>query len=74
MVIVLHAMVVASTRFVNADSYGLADEEVLSMVQRSRSTVVLNAMDDLSVENLQALVIVAFDDVSLPTPHDCVRR
>jgi hypothetical protein len=31
---------------------------------RSRSIVILSAMDGLSVENLQALSIIAFSDVS----------
>lgn len=64
LVVVLHAMVVAALRFVNNTERKLAPEEIERWTARSRRFVVLISMGGLSVENLQALIIVAFDDVS----------
>ncbi|OLN92832.1 putative transcriptional regulatory protein C530.05-like protein 11 [Colletotrichum chlorophyti] len=64
LVVVLHAMVVAALRFVDNPETRLSAQEVERRMLRSRNIVVLNAMDHLSVENLQALVILAFNDVS----------
>lgn len=57
---ILHAMVVAAARYVQAEG---AAAEALALAERSRSFVVLRALDSLSVENLQALVIISFHDV-----------
>ena len=59
--VILHAMVVATIRFIEDDS--ITFEEVTRRSNRSRNIVVLTAMDNLSVENLQALTIIAFDDI-----------
>ncbi|OHE99868.1 hypothetical protein CORC01_04769 [Colletotrichum orchidophilum] len=63
LVVVLHAMVVAALRFVDNSEIRLSAVEVERRVSRSRNIVILNAMDHLSVENLQALVILAFNDI-----------
>lgn len=63
--IVIHAIVVAAIRFAHPETHGLSATDVESQTRKSRSIVVLNAMDSLSVENLQALIIIAFDDVCL---------
>ncbi|KAH8660608.1 fungal-specific transcription factor domain-containing protein [Xylariales sp. PMI_506] len=63
LVLILHAMVVSAIRFAQPETHGLSPAEVYARTQRSRSIVVLNAMNELSVENLQALVIIAFDDI-----------
>ena len=60
--VVLHAMVVAALRFVASE---MPPWEIESLTARSRNIVVLTSMDGLSVENSQALIIVAFNDVSL---------
>lgn len=65
LIIVIHAIIVAAIRFAHPETHGLSAIEVESQTRTSRSIVVLNAMDSLSVENLQALTIIAFDDVSL---------
>lgn len=62
LVVVLHAMVVACVRFVESR---MSMEEIEAWMTRSRNIVVLNAMDQLSVESLQALSIIAFTDVGL---------
>ncbi|KAF4984321.1 hypothetical protein FZEAL_472 [Fusarium zealandicum] len=61
--ILLHAIVVAAVRFVDCDERELSMHQVELWVSRSRSIVVLSAMDGLSVENLQALSIIAFSDM-----------
>ena len=67
LLVILHAMVVAALRFVDVDRSSLSLHEVDRQVDKSRKIVLLNAMDQLSVENLQALIIIAFNDVrSIP--------
>lgn len=66
LVIVIHAIIVAAIRFAHPEAHGLSTTDVESQTRKSRSIVVLNAMDSLSVEHLQALTIIAFDDVSIP--------
>ncbi|KPM46260.1 hypothetical protein AK830_g260 [Neonectria ditissima] len=63
LVVVIHAMVVAAMRFVRPEVHGLTSRELEAWAKRSRSIVLLTAMDGLSVENLQALIITAFDDI-----------
>ncbi|KAL0934776.1 uncharacterized protein CTRU02_209367 [Colletotrichum truncatum] len=63
LVVVLHAMVVAALRFVDNPETRLSAHDVERRTARSRNIVILNAMDHLSVENLQALIIVAFNDI-----------
>ncbi|KAI8652544.1 Zn(2)-C6 fungal-type domain-containing protein [Fusarium keratoplasticum] len=61
--VLLHAIVVAAIRFVDCDSHQLSAQEVETWMARSRSIVILSAMDGLAVENLQALSIIAFSDM-----------
>ncbi|KAM9877519.1 hypothetical protein VDGL01_08356 [Verticillium dahliae] len=63
LVVLLHAMVVAALRFVDSAGIGLPQAELKTRATRSRNIVMLTAMDHLSVENLQALLIVAFNDI-----------
>jgi hypothetical protein len=61
--VVLHAMVFALLRHVDSTlTAGLDDIDAIC--ERSRKIVVLTAMNDLHVENLQALTIICFEDVS----------
>lgn len=66
--VVLQAMVLAATRFVEdveiATTWAPQHHE---QQMRARDWIVAEAMRDLSVESLQALVIVAFDDVRANT-------
>lgn len=60
-----HAIQVAALRFItDKDGGQLSPDFVRREVKRSRDHVILTAMGGLSVENLQALTIVAFVDVS----------
>lgn len=65
LIVVLHGMVVAALRFVDNVGKRLSGSEMENMISRSRNTVILTAMDCLSVENLQGLIIVAFTDVRM---------
>lgn len=60
--VILHAMIVAALRFAAADTI-VSDDRIIKLTKNSRDWVVLNSMNFLSVENLQALTIIAFDDV-----------
>jgi hypothetical protein len=62
--IILHAILVAALRFVDLEGLIGPGPVLQDEVARSRDYVVLNAMADLRLENLQALIIVAFTDVS----------
>lgn len=56
--VILHAMVVAAAKFVPTFATYSA-----SMLEKQRQWVVFTAMSSLSMENLQALVILAWDDI-----------
>lgn len=61
LVVVLHAMMVCALRYVANERLAVEWlERDPDALQRSREFVVLSGMDGLSVENLQALVIMAF--------------
>lgn len=62
--VLLHAIVVAAIRFVDTENGKISEKELETWTSRSRSIVLLSAMDGMSVENLQALSIIAFTDVS----------
>ncbi len=65
MSVVLHAMTVAALRFVQKDGKSLPAAYVAAETARSRRLVTLTAVDGLSLENLQALAIVAYADVRI---------
>jgi hypothetical protein len=48
------------------DNLAIQQSDIERQVELSRSTVILNALDSLTIENVQALIIVAFTAVSLP--------
>lgn len=69
---ILHAMVVVAARYIQdaQDLESSVDNDMLlRLAHRSRGHVLLHAMDSLSVENLQALIIIAFHDVSPNSMH-----
>ncbi|KAB5533357.1 fungal-specific transcription factor domain-containing protein [Coniochaeta sp. 2T2.1] len=63
LLVVIHGMIVSAIRFARPESHGLSSQQVEAMVNRSRGIVVLTGMDALAVENLQALIMVAFTDI-----------
>lgn len=61
--VVLHAMVVTAMRLVIRPDTTADLRRISKLTKRSRDWVLLYAFGSLSVENLQALLIIAFDDV-----------
>jgi hypothetical protein len=57
--VLVHAMTMSTSKFINDTSSSMWPS------RRTRKWVISTAMDSLAVENLQALIIVAFSDVSL---------
>lgn len=62
--VVLHALVAITMKHVRFEDLGFKKEEAIRQINLSRNLVILNGMDSLSVENLQALTLIAFDHVS----------
>lgn len=62
---VLQAINVAALRYVKTSTHEpLSKTHVAAETKKSRRHVILHAMDSMSVENLQALIIIAYTDVS----------
>ncbi|KAF5866872.1 hypothetical protein ETB97_008676 [Aspergillus alliaceus] len=59
---ILHAIVALCSRFSDDRRLG-NDVEKAEMAEKSRQNVLLSGMESFSVENLQALVIIAFDTI-----------
>ncbi|KAI8676045.1 Fungal-trans domain-containing protein [Fusarium keratoplasticum] len=66
--VVLDAMLVATLRFVDGRRYGLSDDDIQRLVEERRNSVLISAMRSLSIENLQALVILAFTTIGNGEP------
>ena len=63
LIVLLHAMVVAAARFSENTNQSITAREIEVWTSRSRRMVKLSAMEGLSVENLQALIIIVYHDV-----------
>ena len=61
-------MVVAMLKHLDRREVTVNLGDIESICERSRKIVVLTAMDELYVENLQALVIICFEDVRCCPP------
>ena len=61
--VLLHALVSATMKHLKLGHFGIGYEEMRRQVRISRNVVTLHAMGSLSVENLQALIVLAFDYV-----------
>ncbi|RSM09904.1 hypothetical protein CEP52_003848 [Fusarium oligoseptatum] len=61
--VVLQAMAVATLRYLEPDGEPLSPGFVKNETCKLRRTVLLDALDGLTVENLQALIIIAFTDI-----------
>ncbi|PVH73499.1 hypothetical protein DL98DRAFT_595018 [Cadophora sp. DSE1049] len=61
--VVLHAITCATLRFVKSEDHGMSEQEVSTRVRHSRQVVMLTALSRPSMENLQALIIIAFDHI-----------
>ena len=65
--VLLHALASATMKHLKFLDFGLDQLQVDRQVRISRNAVTLHAMGSLSVENLQALIILSFDYVSKPS-------
>lgn len=69
---IFHAIVSLCVRF--SDDPRLGDAKARAeLAKRSRETVILQSMQSFSVENLQALIICAFDTVRAPRDRKYLR-
>ncbi|EKG19364.1 Transcription factor fungi [Macrophomina phaseolina MS6] len=57
---IFHAIVSVCARF-SIDPYYISHSDLRGLCKRCRDTVILKSMETVTVQNLQALVIVAFD-------------
>ncbi|RBA09090.1 hypothetical protein FPRO05_07370 [Fusarium proliferatum] len=63
MTIVLEAMMIASLRYVEINGNPLDNTFINSEVARLRKRVIMDAMEGLTTENLQALIMIAFTEI-----------
>jgi hypothetical protein len=63
MTIVLEAMMIASLRYVEINDKPLDNLYINSETSRLRKSVMMGAMEGLRIENLQALIMIAFTEV-----------
>lgn len=61
--VILDAMLVGTLKFVDREKYDLSGSDVHRISSQARESALLIAMSSLSVENLQALIILVFIDV-----------
>lgn len=62
--LVLHALVAVTLRHMDQQSIGLEDDEILRQTKISRFIVGTLALRTMSLESLQALILIVFDYVS----------
>ena len=63
--VILHAMTVAMLRHIDPRELSADLGNIEHICELSRKIVILTGMEDMYVENLQALIIVCFEDVCL---------
>lgn len=64
LVVLVHAMVCVTLKHMKLDEIEMEESERRSQIRISRDMVMRMAIADLSVENLQAMIIIASDRVS----------
>ena len=69
LVVLLHAMVAITLKHVETAKPEVVDKQI----RLSRNIAILNAMESLTVENLQALALLAFDHVSYTSYNQVVK-
>ncbi|KAJ5798284.1 uncharacterized protein N7503_007580 [Penicillium pulvis] len=62
--VLLHSLVAVSIKYLDVDKVELGHINVDRQIRLSRKVVMLHAMQSVSVENMQALIFLAFDYVS----------
>lgn len=68
LVVLFHALVSTSIKYIRLEDFDMTLEDAARQIRISRTAVMLNAMESLSLENTQALVFLAFDYVLMRTP------
>ena len=63
LVVLLHAMTAITLPRISPEESGLTKSEIEEQVVVSGKLVMLNALDDLNVENLQALIMITFNRI-----------
>ncbi|KAJ3549969.1 hypothetical protein NM208_g218 [Fusarium decemcellulare] len=61
--VILDAMLVATLRFIDLRKYHLSAKKARYIIEEKRNSVILSTMSVPSIENLQALVILAFTTI-----------
>ena len=61
LVVLLHALVVSTLRHMNHNDIGISIEEINDQVSVSREVVMREALDSLSVEHAQSLIMICWD-------------
>ncbi|KAH7159461.1 hypothetical protein B0J13DRAFT_108654 [Dactylonectria estremocensis] len=67
--VIIHAITVAALHFVRRHEQPLSPTEVSAQQKKSRTCIALTAMNELSVENMQALIILVFTDIGNGNSH-----
>lgn len=63
--VLFHALLSSGIKYIDFENLGMSLQDVERQIRISRKVVVLNAMDSLSVEHIQALIFLAFDYVRI---------
>ncbi|KAJ9606333.1 hypothetical protein H2200_009294 [Cladophialophora chaetospira] len=63
LVVLLHAMIAVTLPRISPERCGVTQGEKEELIVISGKLVMLHALDDLNVENLQALIMIAFDRI-----------
>lgn len=63
--LVLHAILYTTMKYMTEDEMTMNKAEMLLMADHSRKSVMLSALEDLTLDNIQSLIILAFDAVRL---------
>ncbi|KAI8717017.1 Fungal-trans domain-containing protein [Fusarium sp. LHS14.1] len=61
--VVLDAMLVATLRFIDGRRYSLSADDIERLIEERHNSVLISTMRSLSIESLQALVILAFTTI-----------
>jgi hypothetical protein len=62
--LLLHALVATTLRHMDPDTLFLDRDQIQQQIGLSRSMVETRSIQDVSIESLQALVLIVFDHVS----------
>lgn len=71
MMVILRAMTVVTLRYLEIDGRCLETHHIDAMTKKLKSEILLEAMTGLSIRNVQALIIMAFMEVSCDISSHC---